>query len=681
MSPLRLSEAWPVHREPPRPPELRQSDYLDKFDHDTLVYDAFPVTGPAGDTVRLIGPPLLNLATSMAESVWRLDGMEATAHLHDLNRTQGSWLSATAVGGETLSVTSGEASCSAVVSESGVDWFRDRSVLVTKSKDNDLRWITDWARFHAATQGVDAVLLYDNGSGDYRPEDVLAALDVPGIEVAVVVSWPFKFGPQGGNWEGLSDAPWDSDFCEYGILEHARHRFLSAAAGVLNHDIDELAISEDDAGAFDLLAASDSGAIRYRGRWIDTPRATTTQPPRFTDFTVYDSTQPPTTHKWAIDPRRTPDAVQWKTHSVRGVSMTSTDRIRHRHFTGITSNWKYARAADRAVLSSIHRNDDRLRDALAGVFGAGSIHPVAGVHVVDREAAHSNRQPTAIAGYWPGERTDFGDQLGPWLLGEMTGRPSYNTIGHPDDGDALMTIGSLVTDMERPGMTIWGSGLRAPLRGAALERLRDRKPREIRAVRGVRTRNQLIKHLGWDVPEVFGDPALLMPYVLRPGERPSGRSGLSVVVDQSHTDIVTESLIARAGGHRVDVQRPTEEVVEEIAQSEVVVSTSLHGLIIAQAYGIPWVWLRIDGTGVVGYRFRFSDFFTTLEKSEVVSVATTVETAPSLDLAQVASSASLPGSKFDPRALVDALPYDLRDDFLRRLPRPRRSWVRWLSGP
>ncbi len=671
VSPLRLGDAWPVHRDPPRPAELRQADYLDKFDHDTLVYDAFPV----GDTVRLSGPPLLNLATGLAESVWRLDGAEVTADLRDLDRTQGSWLSASAAGGERLTVTLGEATCSAEISGSGVDWFRGRSVLVTKSRNNDLRWITDWARFHASKQGVDAVLFYDNGSDRYRPEDVLAALDVAGIDVAVVVTWPFKFGPQGGNWEGLTAAPWDSDFCEYGILEHARHRFLSEAAGVLNQDIDELAVSEDAAGVFDLLASTESGAIRYPGRWIENPRATDRQPPHFSDFTVYDSTRKPSTSKWAIDPTRTQHAEQWKTHSVRGVTMTTTTRIRHRHFAGITSNWKYDRGGTAPVSPTRHRYDGRLSEAMSDVFGTDSVHPVPGVAVLDEAV----RQPArAVASYWPDQPTTFDGQLAPWLLETITGLPSYNTIGQPDAGNALMAGGSLVGKMQRPGMTIWGSGLAAPLGKAAIERLRDRKPREILAVRGVRTRNQLIKHLGWDVPEVYGDPALLMPYVLQPGERPSGRSGLSVIPGHAQTRIITESLITRSRGHHVDVQRPAEEVVEEIAQSEVVVSTSLHGLIIAQAYGIPWVWLRVDGTGVAGHRFRFSDFFTTLEKADVVTVPVTAETAPSLDLAQIASSARLPGSRFDPRALLGVLPYDIRDDFRRRLPRPRRRWLRGL---
>ncbi|MEU0314588.1 polysaccharide pyruvyl transferase family protein [Nocardioides sp. NPDC006273] len=779
ISPLLLSDAWSVRREPPRPAELRQADYLDKFDDDTLVYDAFPV----GDTVRLSGPPLLNLASGLRDAVWRVGGAEATGQFHDLDRTQASWLDASAASGEKLTVTLGGATGETVISESGVDWFRGHRVLVTKSKNNDLQWIADWARFHAAKQGINAVLIYDNDSDRYRPEDVLEALDVPGIEIAVVVAWPFKFGPQGGNWHGLTDAPWDSDFCQYGILEHARHRFLSEAAGVLNHDIDELAVSEDDAGVFEVLAASESGAIRYPGRWIDTPSATASQPPRFSDFTVYDTTSRPSTGKWAIDPMRTPHAEQWKTHSVPGIAMVTTKRIRHRHFTGITSGWKYARGGATEV-SATHRYDIRLADALVDVFGPDSVRAVPGVvgpgtttalleeverrlsestrsgrhgpgHtlVLDYESVHGVRYayeitatpqsisleitaaddaswytvrkqcspdakavpgtaqrlqlgrwksalaleqvvddlvdhirrtntdlnrteqhpPRAIASYWWDQRPSFGDQIGPWLIEAITGLPAYNSIGQPNAGGALMTTGSLITEMQRPDMTIWGSGLIAPLGNAAVERLRDRKPREVLAVRGARTRNQLVKHLDWDVPEVYGDPALLMPYVLQPGERPSERSGLSIIPHRSHARILPEPLITRSGGHPVDVRRPAREVVEEIAQSEVVVSTSLHGLILAHAYGIPWVWLHIIDKPLAGDRFTFSDFFTTLEKEEVASVSVTAEVAAELDLERVVSKATLPGSKFDSRALVEVLPYDIREDFLQQLPRPRRS--------
>ena len=53
--------------------------------------------------------------------------------------------------------------------------FAGRNCLMTLSRDNALDWIRDWAAFHVREHGADAVLFFDNGSTDYRPEEILAA--------------------------------------------------------------------------------------------------------------------------------------------------------------------------------------------------------------------------------------------------------------------------------------------------------------------------------------------------------------------------------------------------------------------------------------------------------------------------------------------------------------------------
>ncbi|WP_204325139.1 hypothetical protein, partial [Stenotrophomonas maltophilia] len=71
--------------------------------------------------------------------------------------------------------------------------------------------------------------IYDNGSTSYSLADLAGALGaLDGIAVARVVSWPYKFGPQGFDAKRF----WDSDYGQHGVWEHGRRRFLAAAASV-----------------------------------------------------------------------------------------------------------------------------------------------------------------------------------------------------------------------------------------------------------------------------------------------------------------------------------------------------------------------------------------------------------------------------------------------------------------
>jgi hypothetical protein len=187
--------------------------------------------------------------------------------------------------------------------------------------------------------------------------------------------------------------------------------------------------------------------------------------------------------------------------------------------------------------------------------------------------------------------------------------------------------------------------------------LTTRVPKRILAVRGKRTRAELVNHLGWDVPEVYGDPALLMDRLYTPPATTSVTAAYSICPHYVHMKDIAGSADRLGDAHLIDVERDAETVVAEIAHSQAVISTSLHGLIVAQAYGVPWVWLRIDDKRLAGDTFKFEDFFTTLAREAVASATVTREELRSTDFATIAKSARVPRSKFDAKALVDAFPY------------------------
>jgi pyruvyltransferase len=137
-----------------------------------------------------------------------------------------------------------------------------------------------------------------------------------------------------------------------------------------------------------------------------------------------------------------------------------------------------------------------------------------------------------------------------------------------------------------------------------------RKPGEIRAVRGPLTRDLVLRQ-GVECPELYGDPALLLPRVLKP--RPAAeRFRLGLIPHWRDRGDPNVRRLAEADGVRlIDVRLPVDQVVNEIAACETVASTSLHGVIVAAAYGVPAAWIEVSDR-VEGGGFKFRDFFASL---------------------------------------------------------------------
>ena len=192
--------------------------------------------------------------------------------------------------------------------------FRGTRALVIISKDNDLAWIRDWATFYVRNHGCNAILFYDNGSTRYGLGELRALFaSIAGIDVARVEPWRFKFGSPRARFE-----LWDSDFWQYGMLPHARHRFLARAAAVLNSDVDELVITRNGKSIYDLTRRSRSGYLCYRGAWVENAADVPPEGRRHADFRYRKPGPDSRADKWCLVPWRCPSGSQWQVHQVPG---------------------------------------------------------------------------------------------------------------------------------------------------------------------------------------------------------------------------------------------------------------------------------------------------------------------------------------------------------------------------
>lgn len=174
---------------------------------------------------------------------------------------------------------------------------------------------------------------------------------------------------------------------------------------------------------------------------------------------------------------------------------------------------------------------------------------------------------------------NFGDLLGPVIVREVvkrSGRPTRQPNTHPEH--RLFSIGS-VLHFAADSDTVWGTGVNgkiAPDRHSFNEL-------DIRAVRGPLTR-EFLRQKGIASPKIFGDPGLLINDLW-------GRDFF--YVDSKRSNVLVVPNLNDFPSHDpsdirvLNPQSPLEECIQRIASSDFVVGSSLHGIIIAEAFGIP----------------------------------------------------------------------------------------------
>lgn len=224
-------------------------------------------------------------------------------------------------------------------------------------------------------------------------------------------------------------------------------------------------------------------------------------------------------------------------------------------------------------------------------------------------------------------KRNFGDELNFYMLKELTGKQiiGYYDIPHLHASTDLLFIGSIVEEFTTPNSIIWGSG------AISGEKPINHKPAKVCAVRGKLTRKYLIDQ-GISCPEVYGDPALLLPAIYTPRVSKKYKIGLIPHVNDLSSDIVREIISQREDIHliRFDNYDDWHSVIDEINECESIISSSLHGLIISDAYQIPNVWVAIS-SNIKGGHFKFLDYFsavnrTTNESVKLTSINTIQET-------------------------------------------------------
>lgn len=230
---------------------------------------------------------------------------------------------------------------------------------------------------------------------------------------------------------------------------------------------------------------------------------------------------------------------------------------------------------------------------------------------------------------------NFGDALSPVLIEAMTGE--CVKTGDMRESE-LVAVGSLlatgnglyrakaasfslnglkiirlrVCDAFAPTMKVWGTGFLYENVPAEFCRIRTL---DVCAVRGRYTLN-ILKRTGFcgeGQSVAFGDPGIFYPSLL--SSQPSKKYEIGVVpheVDRFAGEFVVDSFMRKGiPAKYIDVQDDPFAVLSDIASCRHILSSSLHGLIVADALGIPnrQMMLSYFGYTKEQYLFKFRDYY------------------------------------------------------------------------
>jgi len=197
---------------------------------------------------------------------------------------------------------------------------------------------------------------------------------------------------------------------------------------------------------------------------------------------------------------------------------------------------------------------------------------------------------------------NFGDILSKYLVEKISGRsvvwknPS-KTQRNPFKKKIITTTGSILKHISKDCI-VWGSGIISKKDAVAKAKFL--------AVRGPETQKHLTS-MGYKVPSVFGDPAIVLPTLYNP--KLAKQFKIGIIPHYVDYNKVTKWYSNNPEVKVINLLNDdVEAVIDEITSCKQVISSSLHGVIVSHTYNIPAVWVQFSKK-LSGDNIKFVDYF------------------------------------------------------------------------
>lgn len=197
-------------------------------------------------------------------------------------------------------------------------------------------------------------------------------------------------------------------------------------------------------------------------------------------------------------------------------------------------------------------------------------------------------------------KENYGDLLSKYLVEKITNsklkwiNPQKRNLFNRNN-KVYFIIGSILQFADQ-NTVVWGSGI--------ISKSLEVKEAVFTAVRGPETRTFLLDK-GYKVPEIYGDPALLLPKYFNPTVNKKYKLGViphhvdyrQIEQWYKNDDVLIIDLLTN------DIEFTTQQIMS----CELTISSSLHGIIVSHAYNIPSLWMQCSDK-IFGDNIKYKDY-------------------------------------------------------------------------
>lgn len=380
-------------RQPVSPETPRSEQFMAEFDQRGIFYSVF--RDISGKRVWFLGPELLNLKNEILP-IWvngNHSGTRTELRLIKHNHALVGFADLSEIDNEVV-VEIGDHRLNVNIGENHSRSCKNSRVVYCISKDNELQWIADWARFYVKEHGADTFVVFDNNSSAYTTREIEEALGkVRGVKRSIAINWPFKYGAHDPVAQ-KQGKPYHFLFAQPVAHMELFLRYGMKSKSILNVDIDELVISIYRNSIFDVVEKRIFGCIKFDRFLVENVRdqAGNDDISSFLGYHYRDKKRLGRQNpwkKWAIAPSKlklTQTVPMLWTHRIYGAfnPYPAANEFECYHFAGITTNWRenddlaiereWQHTRDKQILfdENLHVKDNFLAKVLEETFAQSS---------------------------------------------------------------------------------------------------------------------------------------------------------------------------------------------------------------------------------------------------------------------------------------------------------------------